>query len=279
MVEADIKGFFDRIDHEWLLQMLEHRIEDKSFTGLIRRWLKAGILDTDGEIIYPESGSPQGGSVSPVLANVYLHYVLDLWFDRVVKPRCKGQVMMIRYADDFVCTFQYKSDAKRFYQELPKRLERFNLAVAPEKTALRRFSRFSPGLVNRFKFLSMEFYWDTDWNGELRVKKRTAPTRLQAAKRKMKDWIKKNRHSRGKQFITALNRRLVGHYNYFGVRSNEKALKSFYSFTIGCAFKWLNRRGGKKKSFNWGQFTAALERVGVARPVTVDRQREHLILA
>ena len=158
VVEADIKGFFDKIDHEWLLQILEYRIQDRAFTGLIRRWLKAGILDTDGEIIHPESGSPQGGSVSPILANVYLHYVLDLWFDRVVKPRCKGQVMMIRYADDYICAFQYKCDAKRFYRAMPKRLEKFKLSVAPEKTALQRFSRFSPSLVNRFQFLSMEFY-------------------------------------------------------------------------------------------------------------------------
>ena len=279
VVEADIKGFFDKIDHECLLLMLEHRIQDRAFTGLIRRWLKAGILDTDGEIIHPESGSPQGGSVSPILANVYLHYVLDLWFDRVVKSRCKGQVMMIRYADDYICAFQYKSDAKRFYRVMPKRLEKFNLSVAPEKTALQRFSRFSPSLVNRFQFLSMEFYWDTDYCGELRVKKRTAPKRLQAAKQKIKDWIKKNRHLKGQLFITALNRRLVGHYNYFGLRSNEKGVGSFYRFAIGCAFKWLNRRGGKKKSFNWDQFKIALKRLGVARPICADRQREHRILA
>ena len=106
------------IDHDWLLKMLEHRIQDKAFTGLIRRWLKAGILDTDGEIIHPESGSPQGGSVSPVLANVYLHYVLDQWFDRVVKPRCKGQVMMVRYADDYVCTcLLYTSPSPRDRQK------------------------------------------------------------------------------------------------------------------------------------------------------------------
>ncbi|MGQ7848459.1 group II intron reverse transcriptase/maturase [Granulosicoccus sp. 3-233] len=278
VVEADIKGYFDMIDHDWLLQMLEQRVEDKAFTGLIRRWLKAGILDTDGEIIHPESGSPQGGSVSPILANVYLHYVLDLWFDRVVKPRCKGYAFMIRYADDYVCAFQYKSDAKRFYRAMPKRLEKFNLVVAPEKTKLSRFSRFSPGLVNRFEFLSMEFYWDADWYGEIRVKKRTAPKRLQAAKRKMKEWVRKNRHLNGKPFIAGLNRRLVGHYNYFGLRTNGKALESFYRFTIGCVFKWLNRRGGKKRSFNWGQFKEALKKWSVAKPNIVGRQREHAIL-
>ena len=127
VVEADIRGFFDKIDHDWLIEMLNQRIDDKAFTGLIRRWLKAGILETDGEIVYPESGSPQGSVVSPILANVYLHHVLDLWFDRVVKPRCKGEAWMIRYADDYVCAFQYKSDAKRFYRAMPKRLEKFNL--------------------------------------------------------------------------------------------------------------------------------------------------------
>jgi group II intron reverse transcriptase/maturase len=274
VVEADIRGFFDKIDHDWLIEMLNQRIDDKAFTGLIRRWLKAGILETDGQIVYPESGSPQGSVVSPVLANVYLHHVLDLWFDRVVKPRCKGEAWMIRYADDYVCAFQYKSDAKRFYRAMPKRLEKFNLEVALEKTALKRMSRFKPGLSSRIEFLSLELYWDRDWSGELRVMKRTAPKRLQAAKRKIKGWIKANRHLRGRQFIVGLNRRLVGHYNYFGLHSNQKALKSFYDTAITSAFKWLNRRGGKKSSFNWSQFKVALKRLGVAEPVITEKQRE-----
>ena len=274
VVEADIRGFFDKIDHDWLIEMLNQRIDDKAFTGLIRRWLKAGILETDGEIVYPESGSPQGSVVSPILANVYLHHVLDLWFDRVVKPRCKGEAWMIRYADDYVCAFQYKSDAKRFYRAMPKRLEKFNLEVAPEKTALKRMSRFKPGLSSRIEFLSLELYWNRDWSGELRVMKRTAPKRLQAAKRKIKGWIKANRHLRGRQFIAGLNRRLVGHYNYFGLHSNQKALKSFYDTAITSAFKWLNRRGGKKSSFNWSQFKVALKRLGVAKPVITEKQRE-----
>lgn len=274
VVEADIRGFFDKIDHDWLIEMLNQRIDDKAFTGLIRRWLKAGIQETDGQIVYPESGSPQGSVVSPVLANVYLHHVLDLWFDRVVKPRCKGEAWMIRYADDYVCAFQYKSDAKRFYRAMPKRLEKFNLEVASEKTALKRMSRFKPGLSSRIEFLSLELYWNRDWSGELRVMKRTAPKRLQAAKRKITGWIKANRHLRGRQFIVGLNRRLVGHYYYFGLHSNQKALKSFYDAAITSAFKWLNRRGGKKSSFNWSQFKVALKRLGVAEPVITEKQRE-----
>lgn len=279
VVEADIKGYFDTIEHDSLLEMLSQRIDDKAFTDLIRRWLKAGILEPDGEVVCPESGSPQGGSISPILANVYLHHVLDHWFDQEVRPRGKGQALMIRYADDFVCAFQYKSEAKRFYEVLPKRLRRFGLAVAPEKTALLRFSRFEPGLHRRFQFLSIEYYWAIDWDGELRVKRRTAPKRLQAAKRKMTEWIKANRHLRGRHFITALNRRLKGHYNYFGIHGNERALKSFQFHAIGCAYKWLNRRGGKRNSFNWTTFKAALKRLNVATPEVRERQRQHVILA
>jgi hypothetical protein len=157
---------------------------------------------------------------------------------------------------------------------MPKRLEKFNLEVALEKTALKRLSRFMPGLSSRIEFLSLELYWDRDWSGELRVMKRTAPKRLQAAKRKIKGWIKANRHLRGRQFIVGLNRRLVGHYNYFGLHSNQKALKSFYDTAITSAFKWLNRRGGKKSSFNWSQFKVALKRLGVAEPVITEKQRE-----
>lgn len=276
VVEADIKGFFDTIDHDWLLEMLGHRIEDRAFLNLIRKWLKAGVLDTDGQVLHPVTGTPQGGIVSPILANVYLHYALDLWFESVVKPRCAGQAILIRYADDFACAFQYRNDAERFYRVLPKRLEKFGLQVAPAKTRILRFSRFHPGLPRRFAFLGFELYWSRDWRGELRVMKRTARKKLQSAKRRMKAWIRANRHLRGRPFIRALNRKLTGHYNYFGLRSNERSLHSFYRWTIHCAFKWLNRRGGKRRSFNWSQFSAALEKLEVALPRTTEKRRQHV---
>jgi RNA-directed DNA polymerase len=275
-VEADIKGFFDTIDHDWLLEMLGRRIDDRAFLNLIRKWLKAGILDTDGQVLHPVTGTPQGGIVSPILANVYLHYALDLWFERVVKPRCDGQAILIRYADDFVCAFQFQRDAKRVYRVLPKRLQKFGLQVASDKTRILRFSRFHPGLPRRFAFLGFELYWRVDWRGTLRVMKRTARKKLQSAKRRLKEWIKANRHLRGRQFVLALNRKLVGHYNYFGLRSNEQSLNSFYQWTIQCAFKWLNRRGGKRSSFNWTQFSTALKKLQVALPRTTEKQREHL---
>lgn len=279
VVEADIKGYFNHIDHDWRLEMLALRIDDKAFLHLIRKWLKAGILETDGQIVHPVTGTPQGGIVSPILANVYLHYALDLWFERVVEPRCQGQAILIRYADDYVCAFQYRGEAERFYRVMPQRLAKFGLEVAPEKTRVLRFSRFHPGLRRRFAFLGFELYWARDRRGDLRVMKRTARKKLQQARRRMKLWIKANRHLPGRQFIQALNRKLVGHYNYFGLRSNEAALNSFYHYTIACAFKWLNRRGGKRRSFHWATFKAALKRLGVARPRIVERRRQHAVFA
>ena len=181
VVEVDVKGFFDHLDHTWLEDMLRVRIDDRAFLRLIRKWLKAGILDTEGHVIHPETGTPQGGTVSPVLANAYLHYALDVWFAKVVKAHCRGEAMLCRYADDWVCAFRYQDDAERFYRVLPKRLAKFNLQVAPEKTRLLRFSRFHPGMQRRFTFLGFEFFWMPDRQGVPRVKRRTARKKLQAA--------------------------------------------------------------------------------------------------
>jgi len=243
VVEADIKGFFDNMDHDWLMKMLALRIDDRAFLNLIQKWLKAGILDTDGKVIDPDMGTPQGGIVSPILANVYLHYALDLWFEHVVKRHCDGRATMIRYADDFVCAFQYKSDAEKFYRVLPKRLEKFHLEVAPEKTQIIRFSRFHLSMKRTFIFLGFEIYWFPDHDGKERVMRRTARKKLQRACREIKDWIKKARHTEGRQFIVGLNRRLRGHYNYYGLRGNLASLERFYDWATNCTYKWLNRRG------------------------------------
>jgi RNA-directed DNA polymerase len=279
IVEADIKGFFDHMDHDWLLEMLKQRIDDRAFLNLIRKWLKAGILDTDGQIIDPETGTPQGGIVSPVLANIYLHYALDLWFERVVKAQCTGEAMLIRYADDFVCAFRYSHDAERFYRVLPKRLKKFGLEVAPDKTRILRFSRFRPSMKQRFTFLGFELYWFKDRQGVPRVMRRTAPKKLQGACRRIKEWIRANRHLKGRHFVTALNRRLRGHYNYYGLRGNARALNRFFQWVIRCAFKWLNRRGGKRKSFTFKAFTLALKRLGIAYPRIMERKRRHVVFA
>jgi group II intron reverse transcriptase/maturase len=265
-VEMDIKNYIGDIDHDGLLEMLGLRVDDKAFLNLIRKWLKAGILETDGKIIHPETGTPQGGIVSPVLANVYLHHVLDLWFEKMVKPQIRGEAQWWRFADDGVCAFRFKGDAERVYRELPKRLKKFGLEVAPEKTRMLRFSRFDPGKERRFTFLGFEFTWEVDSKGGRRVKRRTARKKLRAACQRIKEWIRANRHARGRDFFRGLNARLRGHYNYYGVRGNSKSLERFYRWAISNALKWLNRRGGQRRSYNWETFSEILTRVGIAKP-------------
>jgi RNA-directed DNA polymerase len=276
VVEADVKGFFDHLDHDRLLAMLSVRIDDRAFLGLIRKWLKAGILEPEGHILHPEAGTPQGGLVSPVLANVYLHYVLDLWFEKVVKPRCQGEVRLCRYADDWVCAFRYHEDAQAFYRVMPKRLEKFNLKVAPEKTRLLRFSRFHPSMQRRFTFLGFEFFWNEDRKGTPRVMRRTARKKLQGACRRIKEWIKLHRHLPVREFFRGLNSRPRGHYNYYGVRGNSESLHRFFKWAQACAFKWLNRRGGKRSSFTWARFNQGLDLVPIARPRITEISRRRV---
>ncbi len=271
VVEADIQGFFDNMDHDWMLEMLALRVNDRAFLNLIQKWLKAGVLDTDGKVIDPDTGTPQGGIVSPILANIYLHYALDLWFEKVVQRGCEGRATMIRYADDFVCAFQYKSDADKFYRALPARLEKFKLEVAPEKTNIIRFSRFHLSMKRTFIFLGFEIYWFLDHKGKERVMRRTARKRLQRACREIKEWIKKSRHVEGRQFIIGLNRRLRGHFNYYGLRGNLASLERYYDWALNCAYKWLNRRGGKRKSFTWCALKRAFQRVGVVLPKITEK--------
>jgi RNA-directed DNA polymerase len=279
IVEADIKGFFDHMDHEWLLRMLKERIDDAAFLNLIRKWLKAGILDTDGMVLHPETGTPQGGVVSPVLANIYLHFALDLWFEKVAKAHCKGDALIMRYADDFVCAFQYHKDAIEFFKTLPERLVKFDLSVAPEKTGLMRFSRFHPSRSRRIIFLGFETYWSKDLKGVVRVMQRTARKKLHGACKRIKDWIKENRHLKGIKFITALNRRLRGHYNYYSVVGNFRSLWRYYGWAVQCAFKWLNRRGGKRKSFTWKAFSRAIERLGLVKPKLPVATKRHRVFS
>lgn len=253
IVEADIKGFFDNIDHDWLMQMLKQRIDDKAMLTLIKQWLKAGIKLPDGVLEKPSSGSPQGGIISPVLANIYLHYALDLWFEKKVKPTMHGRCMMIRYADDFVCAFQFASDAQRFYKVLPKRLKKFNLDVAEDKTSLMRFSRFHVGRKRHFVFLGFEFYWGTDANGKARLRRRTAVKKQKATLSEYYQWIKAKRSFKLREWLPQLKRKLVGFRNYFGLPDNSRSLSNLYSYVLHTLYKWLNRRSGRK-SYNWINF-------------------------
>ena len=220
--------------------------------------------------VYMTFYSIVGGVVSPVLANIYLHFVLDLWFDRVVKPRCEGQAHIIRFADDFVCTFQYRKDARRFYRELPERLEKFGLLLAPEKTCIHRFSRFHPVKHRRFTFLSFEFYWEADSKGTPRVWRRTARPRLRTAVKACKDWLKKHRHMPLAKLMNTMKRKVRGHYNYFSAVGNG-GVWEFYSQVVALLYKWLNRRS-QRRSLTWEQLRRLLERVAFPRPNTGSRQ-------
>jgi RNA-directed DNA polymerase len=272
LVEADIRAFFDTIDHDWLIRMLEERINDKSLLRLVKKWLKAGILDTDGQVIHPLTGSPQGGIISPILANVYLHYVLDLWFHKVVIPACRGEACLIRYADDFVCAFQYQSDAQRFYQELGPRLAKFGLQLSAEKTRILSFSRTDTSGHARFDFLGFEFHWGRDRGGKPHLKRRTARKKLRQALVRFADWCKRKRHLRLGDLFRELNAKLRGYYNYYGVHGNYDSLKQFYQNAIRILRKWLNRRG-QRRSFNWAGFKAVLEHFQVEKPRIVGRPK------
>jgi group II intron reverse transcriptase/maturase len=250
VVEADIKGFFSHKNHDKLLEMLARKVDDKRFLRLINKWLKAGILKEDKSIHYPEEGTPQGGSVSPILANIYLHSAIDDWFEKVVKPRCKGDAIICRCADDFVCAFQYARDAERFYKVLPKRLEKFNREVAEDKTNILRFSRFQPELKNRFIFLSFEFYWDSDTKVKPRLFRRTGRKKLQTTKRELTEYIKDNRYMKTSLLLVSLARKLRGYYNYFGVIGNLAGLHAVKQQVMEQLQKWLNRRSGRR-SFTW----------------------------
>ena len=256
--------------------MLALRIDDKAFLNLIRKWLKAGILEPDGHIEHPETGTPQGGIVSPGLANVYLHYALDLWFERVVTPHCKGEAILCRYADDWVCAFRYKQDAERFYGVLSKRLQKFNLTVEPTKTQILRFSRFHPGMERRFSFLGCEFFWFLDRKGTPRVKRRTARKKFRAALKRMKEWIRLNRHTPKKWFFKMLNAKLRGHYQYYGVRGNSRSLWEFYDEVMKILFKWLNRRS-HRKSYTWEAFKRLLSYIRLMKPRITESKRLHQV--
>ena len=266
IVDADIKGFFDNLNHDWLIRMLSERIKDRSFLGLIRKWLKAGILEEDGKVIYPVTGTPQGGTVSAVLANIYLHYVLDIWFEKVVKPECEGDVIMMRYADDFVCCFQYHRDARRFYDVLGERLGKFGLELSKEKTRMIEFTRFETERSKVFTFLGFEYRWGVSRKGKPLVKMRTSKNKFKAAIANLLSWIKAERSKLGtRALFVKLRQKLQGHWNYYGVSGNFEMLWKYHHQALDIMFKWLNRRS-QRKSCTWKGFMGMVEYFRIPRP-------------
>lgn len=254
IVEADIKGFFDNVDHEWLIKFLKHDIADKKFIEIIEKFLKSGIME-DGKYLDSERGTPQGNGASPVLANIYLHYVLDNWFNIVVKRQCKGQAYLIRYCDDFICCFQNKGEAEAFYENLIERFKKFGLELALDKTKILEFGRFAKenrerrgdGKPETFDFLGFTFYCSEDGNNRFfRCKVKTSRKKFRSKVRTMKEWIKQNRTMPVGLLIKKLNQKLRGHYQYYGVTDNTKSVKSFANKAKWLLYKWLNRRSQKR---------------------------------
>ena len=270
IVEADIKGFFDNIDHEWLIKMLEERINDKQFIRLIKKWLKAGILEEDGKVIHPVTGTPQGGIISPVLANIYLHFVLDIWFKRAIMKKSVSDACIYRYADDYVCAFRYKQDAEMFYHEMQKRLRKFNLELSMEKTNIIIFSRFKEE-SGSFDFLGFEFRWGkSEKFGDI-IKRRTSRKKLKKSIKNFTQWCKKMRNKRLKTIFKKLNSKLRGYYNYYGLINNGDSLKEFFNISIKIMYKWLNRR-----SMNWDKFNEIVGWYGICKPRITEKTEAQL---
>lgn len=270
VVDADIKGGFDHVNWEWLIKCLEQHIGDKRMIRLIKRFLKVGIIENN---IYMKSteGTPQGSILSPVLANIYMHYVLSLWFEKKIKTNFKGESYIIIYADDFACCFQYKSEDELFINELlPKRLRKFNLELAEEKTRLISFGRFArerskDGKVETFDFLGFTHYCGKGKIGNFRVKRKTSRKKFRASVKEFGLWIKNYRNCRVTEIIKMLNVKLRGYYQYYGVTDNIISLRNFQHCIYCKLLKWLNRRS-QRKSYTAEEFAQVLKKYPLLKP-------------
>jgi RNA-directed DNA polymerase len=264
VVEADIKGFFDHVHHEWLMKMLEVRLGDERVLRLVARMLKGGVME-DGLTRASEEGVPQGGVLSPLLSNVYLHYALDLWFERAFRKICRGEAYYFRYADDFLACFQYREDAERFLKELRTRLGKFHLEVEPSKTQLIEFGRFAERDAackgrkpETFDFLGFTHYCGQTRYGAFKVKRMTSKKKFRAKLQAVKAWLREERNrlktgellQRGKQM-------LAGHLQYYAITDNGKLCEEYRRQVARQLFKWLNRRS-QRRSYTWERFNDAL---------------------
>jgi RNA-directed DNA polymerase len=272
VVDADIRGFFEHVQHDWMIRMLEQRIDDRAFLRLIGKWLRAGVLEEDGKVLHPLTGTPQGGVISPVLANIYLHYALDLWFERVVRKGTTGQAMMLRYADDFVVAFEHQEEAKRFLEVLPTRLAKFGLELSGEKTKLVPFRRDGQEGNGGFDFLGFRYQREHSRNGKPKVQRRTSPQRLQKSVKRFTEWIKEHRHEPLAGVMAQLKRKLAGYWGYYGISGNGRSLGKFWQLVARGLYKWLNRRS-QKRSFTWAGLYAMLTRYGVPGPRSTESQQ------
>jgi len=272
VLEADLKNFFGSLSHEWMLRFVEHRVGDRRLISLIRRWLKAGVLE-DGEIHPTEEGTPQGGSISVLLSNLYLHYVLDLWFERVVKPRLRGEACMVRYIDDFVLCFQYRADALRVQEALAKRLRRFSLTLESTKTKLVEFGRYAQRHAGKrgrkrpetIYFLGFTLYCTRNQKGNFRIGMRTEKSRVRRALMRLQDQMRRMRHSPIPEQANHLNQMLRGHYAYYGIAGNFRAMQRVHRAVERYWRKMLSSRSWKGTVW-WKQFQPIKTQFPLLRP-------------
>jgi group II intron reverse transcriptase/maturase len=257
VVDADVKGYFDSIPHNQLREVLWKRVNDGGITRQIGKWLNAGVME-DNSLSYPEKGTPQGGVISPLLANIYLHEVLDVWFERQIRPRLRGRAFLVRFADDFVIGCELESDARRILEVLPKRFARYGLTIHPEKTVLVPFGRPTPTWRHRngtFDFLSFTHYWGKTRNGNATIKRKTKRKRLRRTIKHIWMWCQKNRHLPFEEQYGTLCAKLRGHIWYFGIRGNFEQLQAV-TYRAERAWRyWLHRRS-HKKAMPWDRFAA-----------------------
>ena len=274
IVDADIKGFFDHINHDWMMRFLEWHIQDPNLLWLIKKYLKAGIME-DGKFESTEEGSAQGSVMSPMLANIYMHNVLTLWFKFVVKKTLKGDCFLVNFADDFVAGFQYKSEAEWYYSALIQRMEQFNLELESSKSRLIEFGRFAEtnrlsrgiGKPEAFDFLGFTFYCGKTRKGTFALKLQTSRKKFERKLKEYKLWIYDNRNRPVREIIKELNVKLVGHYRYYGVTWNYRRLCAFLHRVQQFLFKAVNRRGCRR-AYTWGGFWEMLKCYPLAKPKT-----------
>ena len=258
IIDADIKDCFGSINHGILREFLDKRIKDGVIRKMIDKWLKAGVMET-GNIRYPKSGTPQGSIISPILSNIYLHYVLDEWFSEQIQPLLKGRSFIVRYADDFILGFSEKSDAERVMKVLPKRFAKYDLTLHPDKTRMVDLNSERGKSGRSFDFLGFTHYLSKSRKGVKVLKRKTSSKRLTRAITTMHSFIKQNRHMKLSALIDAINVKLRGHYLYYGITFNSRGISRFYFHVKRCLLKWLMRRGGKSK-WSWYNFVLLTER-------------------
>ena len=272
IIDADIKGFFDNVNHEWMERFLKERISDVKFIRYIKRFLQSGIME-EGKYQETERGTPQGGIVSPVLANIYLHYVLDRWFRNEIEKKSRGFVELVRYCDDFVIMAEKEEEAMGILTTLRKRLSRFSLELSEEKTRIIRFGRIALSEAEQrgekpatFNFLGFTHYCCRSRKGKYKVSRRTEKKRFTRSLNKIKEYIRNNRNIvKLKILWESITRKLRGHYNYYGVSENFRSIQEFYHKVEKLLMKWLNRRS-QKKSYTWEQFRMYLKRFPLPKP-------------